>query len=67
MELVRVIALTFADDGKRVKVGISHSHKIKNLLKCTLVSFLTTSLFNHFSNFHLLFRFVSKDPWVKVH
>lgn len=63
MELVRVLALSFADDGKRVKVVIFiHSQHNIDALFILEVLFVTTS-----GSHIYIFRFVFKDLWVRVH
>ena len=57
MELVRVLALSFADDGKRVKV-----YSLSKLLfvkQCTCIIYQVTIL--------SLCRFVFKGLWGRVH
>lgn len=60
MELVRVLALSFADDGKHVKVVLSwllYGFSIPKYYEASTV----------FIQFSKPFRFVCKDPWGKVH
>lgn len=65
MELVRVLALSFADDGKHVKVCMSHMDEL-NTYREVFICYFNGKGVSVIMQL-VLIRFAFKGPWERVH